>query len=155
MVLCWYCDYLWYCDYNSTANKYSNISPHFPYLYPNTFWKSKTKGIWGFPGSLVKTPCFPCRGHGFHLSDSQGTKIPRALRCRQKINQSTNKTKGICERNYTYNDPDKKGLHLHRNRFSAIYCKPFQSEMNYLLLCSSSCYAKSYWDVVEKKSSVS
>ena len=74
----------------------------------------------------------------------------------QAKNESINqKTKGICERNQTYNDPDKRGLRLHRNRFSAIYFKPFQSEMNYLFLCSSSCYAKSYWDVVEEKCSIS
>ena len=35
--------------------------------------------MWDFPGSpVVKTPCFHCRGQGFHLIPGQGTKILHA-----------------------------------------------------------------------------
>ena len=45
----------------------------------------KIRDIWDFPGSpVVKTPGFQCRGMG--SIPGQGTKIPQAVRRRQKTN---------------------------------------------------------------------
>lgn len=58
-------------------------------------------------------------------------------------------TKDTWKKNYIDNGPEKRGridgLHLHGNRFSAIYFKQFQSGRNYLLLCSRSFSLKNYW----------